>query len=448
MKVFVLVTLFIGVFLLPVIAAKETNPALLLTFEAELFTEHVRQEGKPKPADGLAKSTVKLWLDSSGFAVARSTGHQLYDFKASRVIAWPMSGRGSTSVPLDAQIDFRRLEFHNRTRIAEALAQAGQKRPAFEPFAVETLLGVELKVGALANEITRTEKEGVIIFTVSGEEVVKVRIGEQTIPPAYRGSWVRFVRHRLRVHPVIRARLLALPHLPAKITCRWVNVGRRFRQTLLLTGVDEDPSGLPVPPPPANPGSDRLDRALAAAGNAVPPLRKGLRRRVANLERQGEWLGALLSLLEYSIATGERPSAEIRGLVKRATDPTQLAQLVSSLPDISDPERARELRDDLENLKDRKPRHGHLIDIWRANASVTIGEPGVARDLLIGALLDRPEFAGAWSDLGWIYHRSFKVDDAWRCFEAGLRVAPAHPMLASVLELRESLRRQYPQFYE
>ncbi len=121
---------------------------------------------------------------------------------------------------------------------------------------------------------------------------------------------------------------------------------------------------------------------------------------------------------------------------------------MASLPDINNPERARKLLDGLENLKNREPRHAHLIDIWMANASVTLGESAVARDILIGVLLDHPEIAGAWSDLGWIYHRGFKVDDAWRCFEAGLRIAPDHPMLASVLELSESLRTRYPQFYE
>jgi len=134
--------------------------------------------------------------------------------------------------------------------------------------------------------------------------------------------------------------------------------------------------------------------------------------------------------------------------VERATEKAEIAQLVTRLSELNDPERARELREGLENLRDREPRHGHLIDIWRANASVTVGEPEEALVLLIEVLGKHPEIAGAWSDLGWNLHRKFRVDDAWRCFEAGLRLAPHHPMLASVLALKESLRGRYPQFYE
>jgi hypothetical protein len=448
MRVAVLLVIYIGVLLSPAFAEDDPPQTLRLEFKAELVTEHAREEGKPKPQDETARSSLEVWLYSRGFIYSRADGFQLYDLPSARVAKWSTTGRGASFLTLDAEVDFRRLELYNRTRIRKVLASSGQSRPAFEPFAIETLLGMEQKKGALADQIERTDEEGVVVFTVNGSEVVRIRAGEKPVPEAYRASWVRFVRHRLRIHPLIRREVLALPHMPAEMKIRWVNVGRSFLQTLQLTHMGVSQALLPELPPPAGPGSDPLARALDAAKTAVPTSRKGMRSRLADLEKQGKWLTALLSLLEYSVATGDQPATEMRGLMSRATEKDQLNQLISRLPDLNDKDRAREFRDGLLHLKEREPRYGHLLDLWRANASVTLDEPQVARDLLIDVLSEHPEMAGAWSDLGWLFHRSFKVDDAWRCFTAGLRLAPNHPMLESVVKLRKSLRKDYPEFYD
>ncbi len=110
---------------------------------------------------------------------------------------------------------------------------------------------MEQKKGALADQIERTDEEGVVVFTVNGSEVVRIRTGEKPVPEAYRASWVRFVRHRLRIHPLIRREVLALPQMPAEMKIRWVNVGRSFLQTLQLTHMGVSQASLPELPPPA-----------------------------------------------------------------------------------------------------------------------------------------------------------------------------------------------------
>jgi len=452
MKVIVWIALLLGGIALGTVAQEETQRPVLVTFEASLTTTDIDKAGRPTGTARRSQAEVRLWLHDRGFTVVRNGKYELYDFNAGRIIRWKSGGKGSTSVSMDSQVDYRRLEHYNRTRIAEVMAASGESQAAFTRYAIETLLGVEGKPGALASRIKRKNETAkgrrTVSFRVDEKEVVQVLEGVHISPTAESSSWLRFVRHRLRIHPIIREDIHGWPMIPERLVIRWVNVGKRFEQTLLRKGLSYD-TAVPAPPTAsADPGGKPLDRALAAARTANVPSRKILRRQVTMLEKQGEDLAALLSLLEYAIATGDQPAAEIRGLIGRATDQDALRQLVSRLPELNDSVKAREFRAALENLKYREPRHRHLIDIWRANASVTIEEPRVARDLLLAVLIDHPEIAGAWSDLGWIYHQSFKVDDAWRCFEAGLRLAPEHPMLARVVDLRESLRKRYPQFYD
>jgi len=448
MRVAVLLIIYIGVLISRAFAEDDLPQTLRLEFKAELVTRYAREEGKPKLPDGRAESKLEVWLSPWGFTVSRATGIDVYDLRSKRVESYSRSGAGPSAITLDAQVDFRRLESYNRTRMREMLAASGQKQPALLPFAIETMFGMERKKGALAGLISKSEEDGVIRFTVGGEVVLAVVRGEEPAPKRFRASWARFVRHRLRIHPLIQAELLALTNLPKEMNIRWANLGRTYRQNLKLIHSTEAHRGPPQLPPPGFDRSDPLARALDAAKKVVPTTKKDMRRRVWRLEQSGEWLGALLFLFEYSIATGDQVGAEMRSLVERAADTGELRRLIARLPELNDPEKAGAFREALGHLRQREPRYGHLIDIWRANASVTLGEPHVAKDLLLGVLEDHPEMAGAWSDLGWIYHRSIKVDDAWRCFTAGLKIAPKHPMLAPVVKLKESFRKSYPQFYD
>ncbi len=448
MKLFCLSLLCISTLISCSSGEEGATETLLLTFQQKLDTDSLEIEGQPKREDESAKGRFRLWLDIRGFVEADDRAFSRFDFEAGRVATWREGQAGHTSVPLLARVDFRRLELYNRTRIAGVLEETGQKMPSMDPVELEILLGIEQSRGALADRFVRAEESGDVVFRLGETEVVKITLGTTPIERASRPAWVRFVRHRLCIHPAIRGEVEVLDCFPAGLVCRWRNVGRRLTRTLTLEKTAPDPAGAPTPPASSAQNPDPLQRALKSAEGARVPSAEARVLATSRLRKRGKWLDALLGVLGAAIASGERPATEIRDLMVAAPDKTPLTQLVTRLAGLNDPDRASALREGLGNLRQRDLENAFVCDIWRANASVTLAEPEAAIGYLLDVLTGHPEMTGAWSDLGWIYHRAFQVEKAWLCFETALRLAPQHPMLVQVKELEGELREGYPEFFE
>lgn len=69
------------------------------------------------------------------------------------------------------------------------------------------------------------------------------------------------------------------------------------------------------------------------------------------------------------------------------------------------------------------------------------------RQLLLDALRVNPYLTGAWHDLGNVYYRSFRMPEAWICWDVGRRISPSDPMMKEVDQLELLLRTKNPQFF-
>ena len=419
------------------------------------FTEEVRKE----PAEGLkgrdgkpvapSKETtaVSVWLASRSFTVVRENGTEHYDMEAGRVRSWTEGAETSRSDALVAFVDARRLEFFNRCGIADLLRTMEKEDPAFDLLNLESLFGMEKEAGALRGRIARKEAEGVVTFSAGEEVVVRMVRGDGSLPPGTGESWVRFLRHETRLHPAVLDSLAAETHLPAELSWTWRNPGTAVTTTLRLVKAEEVAGWVPAVPKEGIPGDDPLDAALTASLSAKPPTREAALAVSAAFREKGAFVEAFLVLIARGLAPGDGMGEEVRALRSVEGAQEALVPLFRLIGNPDTPEGAAAQAAELLAFKEKAPKDRFLLDIFRANNLDGAEKGEEARAVMRGVLEKHPEIAGAWVDLGGMYHRGFQAVQAWRCWEAGLRVAPDHPMLEGVKGLRGHLREEYPEFF-
>mgnify|MGYP001819303580 CR=1 FL=1 len=86
------------------------------------------------------------------------------------------------------------------------------------------------------------------------------------------------------------------------------------------------------------------------------------------------------------------------------------------------------------------------IALGVTGGGVNAGNPDAQRRFL-SVLAENPRIAGVWHDLGRTYYASFKMEEAWQCWDAGRRACPHHPMLQQHNDQVQQLRQEYPDFF-
>jgi hypothetical protein len=420
-----------------------------------VFEEEVTETAEPGPAakatlqapPALSKVRHEVWLTAQAFAVSRSGLVVLYDFEKQRTFSWKEDGSMSVAHPLEAEVDFRASELRNRIGLAEMMKQFGKEEPAYDLFELETMLGMEKVRGGLRDRIGATDTGGVLAFTLDGAVRVRASGERRPLPEMFRASWARYVRYERRLHPGIADRLVMEPWIPGVLASRWTNVGKRFDSVLRCTLVEEAPGRMPVPPVPKAEADDPLAPVEALVATAKVPTREEAVAAAGELAKAGAPEDAVLGLLGWSMATGLDPSSEIRRLRSDAKTGPPIEAFLAGMGSPRSREEAEALMKWLESQARREYRGGYVLDILRANTMSGLGDVKGAVETIHGVLKAHPEVAGAWHDLGQVYRRDYDHWRGWRCFEAGLRLAPEHGLFQDVADLRKGLRTAFPEYF-
>lgn len=89
----------------------------------------------------------------------------------------------------------------------------------------------------------------------------------------------------------------------------------------------------------------------------------------------------------------------------------------------------------------------HMLKLFEANDHQMLGQLDLARPLFVSVLTTHPWLAGAYKDLGDLHFRQFDMGRAWRCWDAGRRLAPALGIFSSVDRFEETLLKQHPEYF-
>ncbi|OJT18996.1 hypothetical protein BO221_36360 [Archangium sp. Cb G35] len=422
---------------------------------------------------------VRLRRDWVGFREA--TGSEtVLDFARRRRLTIDEGARTYVDESLYSEACFRHFELPNREYIRSVVAAGGGDTSQFEPILVEHQLAVldkargrtiaepkasrSNKLSGFLRSVFASKPSDISVESEQGHTVYATASGRRLFSHADDGPesapemsrrFTQFLRYLYMGHPLILERLASACLIPRELRyqVREPFGLPRSDVTLRLGAVADVPdngialdgyrrvvdSGETLP-------SGFIERVMSGA---VPDSQEVMARRIKEAGHSvddGRILESVLTLLELHLEAG----VSLPGMgesLQRETDPhvRQLRDALGRRP--GSKEEARIVLASLLGLRKAAGQRAHVLMTFEAAHHRALGEPEQARELLLQALEVNPFLTGAYKDLGDLYVRDYKPREAWLCWEAARRIAPAHKLLEDVRAMEEMLAAEHPEYF-
>jgi tetratricopeptide (TPR) repeat protein len=389
---------------------------------------------------------VKVVLTTDYLEFEDNDGRVVHDFLHNQ--SHLVSGDNYVRRSLYADIGFRVAELNNRMALLETLRKNNAGAMKGEEVSVEHLFAIDDETTE-AN-ISKTDGS-TISYGHKGQLLAEFSASGRPLSPEQSKAFVRFVRYYCGGHPDILSDLQVRAVLPDRFRVEVHNVSEVISFRLRVVDVKEcDPvrpdfSALRPTVLPPEPLGTLVALALQLSPRAVENAETALRARADEALTKGSMLEAALLNFEVLLMTGgQAPEVLANSRAAFEANPDSKLLFDALLAGAEDPARAAEM---FKSLEGKVERGDHILKIFRAGMVLPLGQLLEARDLYVEALMVNPAIAGAWKDLGDIYHSNYETDMAWLCWDVGRKLSPGHEMLKSVTKLEQLLRSNYPGFF-
>jgi hypothetical protein len=389
---------------------------------------------------------VKVVLAADYLEFEDSDGRVVHDFVSYQ--SHLVSGDDYVRRSLYADIGFRVAELRNRMALLETLREADVDALKGEEVAVEHLFGIDDEITE-AN-ISKTDGS-TISYGHNGKLLAEFSAKGRKLSPDESQAFVRFLRYYCGGHPDILSDVQVRGVLPDALRIDVSNVTEVISFALRVDSVQAcDParpdfSGLRPTVLPPEPLGTLTALALQLKPGAVEDMGIALGSAADAALAKGAMLEAALLYFERLLMQGtDPPKVLVDQREAFEANPDSKLLFEALMAGTEDPARAVEL---FASLEGKAGRGGHILKVFRAGMLPSLGDTLKARDLYVEALIVNPALAGAWKDLGDIYHANYETDVAWLCWDVGRKLSPEHDMLRSVSKLEQVLRSNYPGFF-
>lgn len=425
-----------SVFLVLLTAGSLSARPLTLNFEVDKTR---------KPASGAPETShfqLRVDLGTSALHYSDGSREALFDFNTLRSYQWTPDVREENS--LYTVCGGRYAELQKRARVAASQAKEGET--SFGEALLEHLLAMNLEGGKESPAWAPAPE-----FKASfGDRLLAEASGEpRSLEKDEAHAYVRFLRYYVGAHPDILERLESRSEVPQNLTVVHYAGDEERRVTFHLKSVADLTTELTPPPPlsTAPPETTPLQRALRSVNSTTPE--QFARRNQATLNQAekdriaGKFFQALLRYFDYILATGREMPAAFK------KDPSQFERLAESKALLGalredDPKKAAQM---LQGLEKKARDLSYILQVFRAGLLTDLESERAGLDLYLQALEKQPLLLGAWKDVGDIFYRNYLAEEAWKCWDAALRLGRNHEMLSSVKELEAELRHDYPGYF-
>lgn len=400
------------------------------------------------------KRTKTFFLGPDYICVQDGDKRDIYDFAKNRLLTLDTSKHTYQDHSLFSVIAFRSAEIRNRMMLSNILNAAGVGDigdGSFDPFALESLFSLT-GPGNSAAQIEVTDEGSQKIFKHKG--IVAVRFQPSSTAIGEHGDmFQKFLIYCCSLHPSIRRQLESLAKVPQILQFDENNFPA-YSQTVQfkLLNKDEVSVGHAAEVPRdyvrtldnENPMQPLLAQPKNPM-NSTLPTQQEAQKSAEKFIAANDSLDALLTLLEYSLVSGEQVSPKIAELMQKVKQDEQCRKLVSSLTPKSEAE-AEEAIKTLNSLDKPGVQKAYVLNIFRANV-LRPKNPAMAQTLLAEAARRNPYLTGAFKDLGDIYYSRYDTTTAFDCWDMGRRFFPRHPMMADVNHLETSLQDAFAEYF-
>lgn len=400
------------------------------------------------------KKTKTFYLGPRYICVQDGDKREIYDFAKNRLLTLDTSKHTYQDHSLFSIIAFRSAELRNRMMLSSILNAAGVSdtgEGSFDPFSLESLFSLT-GPGNSAAQIEAIDEGGQKIYKHKGKVAVRFQPGSTAIGD-HGDMFQKFLIYCCSLHPSIRRQIESHSKVPQILEFEENNFPA-YAQTVQLTLLNKDEVSVghaaDVPQDyirtldNENPMLPVLELSKKSTNSQLPTQQEAQKTAEKYLEADDS-LDALLTLLEFSLASGDQVSPRTAELMQKAKQNEQCKKLVSSLMPKSDAE-AEEAINTLNFLDKPSVKKAYVLNIFKANV-LRPKNPVMAQSLLAEAARRNPYLTGAFKDLGDIYYSRYDTTTAFDCWDMGRRFFPKHPMMADVNHLETSLQDTFAEYF-
>ncbi|MCW5203616.1 hypothetical protein VU12_11845 [Desulfobulbus sp. US4] len=342
---------------------------------------------------------------------------------------------------LFAIMGFRVAEHINRKSISEALEAGGAKihEQHFTPLMSrhELSQGTQKHLDELEWQDGKAMAEGVVLFAADG--------GEWPVPGIVCQRFARYVRRYFGGHPAIIRRIATAESLPKRLeVISWFGDKQDSNTIEIMHSTQASSIKLSETSMLSRDfGDDQLARCMEAAYHSGPicdaDFEKNLARIRGDLEKE-RWFSALLGVLtlgwSHPIATIPQDLFSLlQPLSKVDTTAAQCCAMLERMRQRQGDLDIAKLTEEIQQMRKDAGDRAYVLDIFLGTFLID-EEPSQAISAYLAGLQGAPRLVSPYHDLGLLFERKYKHNDAYRCWDFARWLSPNHPIMSDV-EARE-----------
>jgi hypothetical protein len=391
---------------------------------------------------------------ADGYILAKSdTEAVIYDFKTRRRIAIDTAAKTYVDYSLYDVVGFRALEAQNRDNLRKMLAAAKVDAPLLAKIDTEQSLSLQ---SATPEKIDVAEGDDGVRFSNAGKELAHWGRKGAEVDATDAARFAQLLRYVDGGHPQILDKLGKSKAIPDTLVFNHGQIWGPQTHTITVAGVRTikaspyDLHGYAKRQAGATSASEQMDDILDKAGelsmSGLAAAKAANRAQSEKDIKAGKILDAMLGSIEWNLMTGEQaPPFAPDQQAKVHDDP--VIQNISKLLVANTKEGLTEAAKAFAELRPKATHKAYVLAIFEANDRLRIGEAPAARKLMREALLANPYLAGAYKDLGDAFVQQLDTARAWRCWDAGRRLAPQFANFKAIDQFEKTLVAQHPEYF-
>ncbi|TFW15542.1 hypothetical protein [Duganella callida] len=440
--------LHLAIFFLLLAAAAAPAPAAVTLHVSA--AQHYEAPGPDANAPADRTVEMDVTLGDTYIQIDSDHGRMIYDFQSRRRYAVDPAAKIYVEYSLYDLVGFRVMEMKNRETLQQALAAAKVSDRPMVTADLENQLSI-FKDGP--SQVEEKTAGGMHEFSIGGARLASWSEGGTKVSAADAARFAQFLRYAEAGHPQLLERLAQGGMIPERLALYLNGLGPVGTVTLRFSAV------LPAQSPAydlkpyrreaASGGIDGLlDRIAAMTPEQLAAFRA---QHPCETSDSGDDFSAarvvetMLGRLECALSTGT-PLSLTPEQKEAVGASAPLGLLFASLNPSKQDEYANSIKT-LQALREQAPRKAYVLKVFEANNRARMGQVKEAQQLFVEALEANPALAGAYKDLGDVLLMQYDSPRAWRCWDAGRRLAPSLSNFEPVNKFERDLAAQHPRYF-
>lgn len=374
----------------------------------------------------------------------------IFDFEKKRIFKIDPKAKTYEEHSLYLNPGIKHADAARRAQIAKIVKDSGANvGNTYDPFNSGCELGMIVPGDEENPGITVSEKDGKVEYTYKGKVVASAVLGD-AVPEAFLPMMEKFYVYNCNIHPFIRKDLLSRKRIPKELNVE-INVKGLTNTIKMALKSNDSPafsldlgSDYKIAYPKGQPLSNLQELIFVKKEIPVLPKREDAFAEAKTLVAKKELVDALLTMIEYSLCTGDQPVSESEVIMNDTKKDITVKKLQANMMPKT-PQAALASYKVLNTIDSTKFKKGYIIEVLKANVEAQAG--GNPSPRFLYALSKNPGVVYAYKNLGTYYFSRYDAQNAWDSFDLGRKIKPDHVLFQDINKLEQGLEESHPEYF-